>query len=97
MALNLRHQTAAQFAARFWKRVRDAQHSNKMEFHRLMWLLWRLVDQTGDITAAQARNSYNVAFGKNLTAGQWATLWTSRVIPAKDRHLALLAEGAIDG
>lgn len=33
MALNLQHQTAAEFAARFWKRVRDAQAcKNKVEF-----------------------------------------------------------------
>lgn len=96
MALNLRHQTAVQFAARFWARVRDAQHSNKMEFHRLMWKLWGWV-QAGDITATQARNSYNTAFNKALNATQWTTLWSARVIPAKDRYLAVTSEGAIDG
>jgi len=97
LALNLRHQTAAQFASRFWARVRGAQHTNKLEFHRLMWRLWELVDQNGDVTHTQARNSYNNAFGKSLTAPQWTTLWNARVIPAKDRYLALLAEGNIDG
>lgn len=97
MALNLQHQTSAQFAARFWARVRDAQNTNKLEFHKLMWRLWTWVDQNGDITHAQARNSFNTAFGKSLTAAQWTALWASRVIPAKDRYLAVLAEGAIDG
>lgn len=97
LALNLRHQTAAQFAARFWARVRDTQNSNKLEFHRLLWVLWRLVDQNGAVTHTQARNSYNNAFGKNLTAVQWTALWNARVIPAKDRYLALLTEGNIDG
>ncbi len=96
MALNLRHQTASQFAARFWARVRAAQRQDKAEFHRLMWRLWSLVDG-GDITATQARNSFNAAFGKSLTSAQWNTLWNSRVIPAKDRYLALMSEGAIDG
>lgn len=97
LALNLRHQTAAQFAARYWERVRAAQGSNKLELHRLLWALWRLVDVLGDVTHTQARNSYNNAFGKSLTAAQWTALWSARVIPAKDRYLALLAEGNIDG
>lgn len=96
MALNLKEQTLAQFAVRFWGRVRDAQQGNKVEFHRLMWRLWTWVTN-GDITATQARNSFNTAFGKTLTATQWNTLWNSRVIPAKDRYLALMAEGAING
>ena len=96
MAIDLKHQTTAQFAARFWALMRDAQHSNKQEFHRLMWRLWTWVDGR-DITTAQARNSYNLAFGKSLTAQQWTTLWSGRVVPAKDRYLAMMAEGAIDG
>lgn len=96
MPLNLKEQTLAQFAVRFWGRVRAAQQGNKVEFHRLMWRLWTWVS-AGDITAAQARASFNTAFGKSLTATQWNTLWTNRIIPAKDRYLALMAEGAIDG
>jgi hypothetical protein len=92
MALNLRHQTPAEFAARFWDRVRVAQGSDKLEFCRLMyWLTRRLV--SGDLTDTQARNSFNTAFGRSLTAGQWTTLRSNRITPAHDRHAAMLAEG----
>jgi hypothetical protein len=91
MALNLRHQTAAQFAARFWERVRAA---DRLEFTRLMyWLTRRLV--AGDLTDTQARNSFNAAFGRSLTAGQWTTLRSNRITPAHDRYAAMLAEGEL--
>jgi len=91
MALDLRHQTAAEFAARFWERVRQA---DKMEFSRLMyWLTRRLV--AGDITDLQARTSFNNAFGRSLTGPQWTTLRSTRITPAHDRHAAILAEGAL--
>lgn len=89
MALNLRHQTPAEFAARFWARVRAAE---KLELSRLMyWLTRRIV--AGDITDLQARNSFNVAFGRNLNATQWTTLRSNRITPAHDRYAAILAEG----
>jgi len=89
MALNLRHQTPAQFAARFWGRVRAA---DKLEFSRLMyWLTRRLVE--GDLTDLQARTSFNTAFGRSLTAQQWTTLRANRITPAHDRWAAILAEG----
>ena len=89
MALNLRHQTPAQFAAKFWERVRAA---DKLEFSRLMyWLTRRIV--AGDLTDLQARNSFNTAFGRSLTAQQWTTLRASRITPAHDRYAAMLAEG----
>jgi hypothetical protein len=91
MALNLRHQTPAQFAARFWARARDA---DRVEFSRLMyWLTRRLV--AGDLTDTQARNSFNTAFGRSLTAQQWTTLRANRITPAHDRWAAILAEGAL--
>jgi hypothetical protein len=91
MALNLRHQTSAQFAARFWERARAA---DKLEFSRLMyWLTRRLV--AGDLTDTQARNSFNAAFGRSLTAQQWTTLRANRITPAHDRWAAILAEGAL--
>jgi hypothetical protein len=91
MALNLRHQTAAQFAARFWDRVKNA---DRMEFCRLMyWLHRRLV--AGDLSDAQARNSFNAAFGRSLTALQWTNLRANRITPAHDRWAAILAEGAL--
>jgi hypothetical protein len=46
----------------------------------------------GDITDAQARNSFNAAFGRSLTAGQWTTLRSSRITPAHDRYAAMLIE-----
>ena len=89
MALNLRHQSPAQFAARFWERAREA---DKQEFSRLMyWLTRRLV--AGDLTDLQARNSFNTAFGRSLTAQQWTTLRANRITPAHDRYAAILAEG----
>lgn len=93
MPLSLSYQTAAEFAARFWKRVILAkQAGNQGEYCRLMhWLTEKLV--AGDITDAQARNSFNTAFGRSLTAGQWTTLRTSRITPAHDRYAAMLVEG----
>jgi hypothetical protein len=91
MALNLRHQTAAEFAVRFWARVRAA---DKLEFSRLMyWLERRLV--AGDLTDLQARTSFNTAFGRNLNATQWTALRTTRIKPAHDRYAAMLAEGEL--
>ena len=91
MALNLRHQTAAQFAAKFWARV---QAADKLEFAQLMyWLTRRLV--AGDLTDAQARVSFNTAFGRSLTAQQWTTRRANRVTPAHDRYAAMLAEGGL--
>lgn len=91
MALNLRHQTAGEFAARFWARVRQA---DKIEFARLMWWLTRRL-VAGDITDAQARNSFNAAFNRSLTAQQWTNLRASRITPAHDRYAAILAEGEL--
>ena len=93
MPLSLFHQTAAEFAARFWKLVIEAkQASNQVEYCRLLhWLTEKLI--AGDITDAQARTSFNTAFGRALTAGQWTTMRTSKITPAHDRYAAMLAEG----
>ena len=93
MALNLRHQTASEFAARFWARVQEAkQGGQQIEYCRLLyWLTRKLV--AGDITDLQARTSFNTAFGRSLTAGQWTTLRSNRITPAHDRYAAMLAEG----
>lgn len=64
MALNLKHQTAAQFAARLRERYRNASEG---ECARIAaWILRHIAN--GDFTDLQVRN----AFG--LTAGQWTTL-----------------------
>lgn len=66
MALSLKYQTAAQFAARLRERYRNA---SKEEAARIAtWILNRI--EAGDITDAQVRS----AFG--LTAGQYTTLKT---------------------
>jgi len=94
LALNLQHQTAAEFAARFWLRVRRAQDTDKVLFGKLCaWLIARIT--AGDITDVQARTSFNTVFGRSLTAGQWTTLKTSRIQPAGDRYNAMRAEGAL--
>jgi len=93
MALNLRHQTAAQFAARFWARVQKArQDGDLIEFGRLIWWLYNRV-QAGDITSAEARISFNTAYGRNLNVTQWNNLVTTRLIPIRDRYQAMLNEG----
>jgi len=50
---------------------------------------------SGDLTDLQARNSFNAAFGRSLTAQQWTTLRANRITPAHDRYAAILAEGAL--
>lgn len=93
MALALRHQTDAQFAARFWAAVRDARQSgDQWRYCRLLyWLERRLV--AGDITDAGARVTFNTAFNRSLNAAQWTTLRTNRIKPAHDRFAAMQAEG----
>lgn len=95
MALNLQHQTAAQFAARFWNAVQASYTSgDKIRFCRLLyWLERKLL--SGDITDTGARTTYNQTFGKSLTAAQWTTLRANRIKPAHDRYAAMLAEGEL--
>lgn len=78
MALNLQHQTAAQFVARFRAAYRNA---NKDKAARMAaWLYDRV--QAGDITAAQIRT----AFG--FTAAQF-TAFQSRILALRDHHVAI--------
>ena len=93
MALNLRHQTATEFAARFWAAVRAARAAgNQIEYCRLLWWLERKL-VAGDITDAGARASFNTAFDRTLNAAQWTSLRTTRIKVAHDRYAAMLAEG----
>lgn len=90
MALNLQHQTAEEFAARFWAKVRAAKQSgNNLEFCRLVWWAWTKI-QAGDLTNAQVRLSFNNAYGRSLNTTQWNSFVTSTLVPAKDRYLAIL-------
>lgn len=93
MALTLHHQTAAEFAARFWQRLRSAyQAGDKLTYHRLVWWLWSRI-QAGDLTSDQVRLSFNAAYGRGLNTTQWNNLVTTRFIPIKDRYIAWRAEG----
>ena len=89
MALTLQHQTAAEFAARFWARVRSAyQSGDKLEFARLVWWAWSRI-QAGDLTSDQVRLSFNAAYGRSLSVAQWNSFVTSTLVPIKDRYLAI--------
>ena len=94
MAIVLNHQTAAEFAARFWAKVKDAYQNDRPEFERLIWWIWARV-QAGDLTNDQVRQSFNAAFGRSLTLAQWNSFVTSRLVPIKDRYLARLAEAEL--
>lgn len=98
MALTFNHQTAAQFATRFWVRVTVAhtlaQAGDKVAAARrdyLVWRVWRWI-QNADLTSDQVRLSFNAHFGRTLNTTQWNNYVTSRLVPMKDRHLAALAE-----
>ena len=93
MALNLKHQTAAQFAARFWAKLKIAyQAGDRLTYHKMIYWIWARI-QAGDLTSDQVRQSFNAAYGRSLTTAQWNTFVTSRLAPIKDRYLAWLAEG----
>jgi hypothetical protein len=86
------HQTPAEFAARFWLRVQRARAAgNQAEWHRLIWWLIERIND-GFITDAGARTTFNDAFGRSLTAGQWTTFKTTKLVPVHDRWAALIAE-----
>lgn len=92
MALPLQHQTAAEFALRFWRKTREAYDAGDLYvYHRNIWWLWTKI-QDGDVTSDQARTAYNTAFGKSLNVSQWNTLVTSRFVPIKDRYLTWIGE-----
>ena len=93
MALPLNHQNAAQFAERFWTRLRDAyRRGDKLRYHYMVWRIWAWI-QSGDLTSEQVRVSFNSFFGTSYNAGsQWNNFVTTRFVPIKDRYLALLDE-----
>ena len=93
MALTLHHQTPAEFAARFWARLKAAyQAGDKLTYHRMIFWIWSKV-QDGSLTNDAVRQSFNTAYGRSLTLAQWNTFVTTRLVPIKDRYIALLAEG----
>jgi hypothetical protein len=89
MALNLKHQTAAQFAAWFWEKLKAAyQAGDKLTYHRMIWWIWSRI-QAGDLTSDQVRQSFNAAYGRSLNTSQWNSFVTSTLIPIKDRYIAM--------
>ena len=92
MALPLNHQTAAEFAARFWQRLRDAyRRGDKLRYHYMVWRIWAWI-QSGDLTSDQVRLSFNSFFGTSYNPSQWNNFVTNRFVPIKDWYLAMLAE-----
>jgi hypothetical protein len=93
MALVLKHQTAAQFAARVWSALRSAQSSgaeaDKLRADRICWRLygWYL---SGDFTAAELRATYNTFFGAALTQTQFNNTVVPKLLAARDRYQAAL-------
>lgn len=89
------HQTAGEFASRFWAHLQAAyQSGDKLTYHFMVWWAWTRI-QAGDLTSDQVRVSFNSAFDRSLNNTQWNTIVTTRFVPMKDRYLALLAEGAL--
>lgn len=93
MAINLQHQTEAQFAARFWAKVRAAHAAgDKVTLARLIWWLYGRV-QSGDLTSNQVRLSFNAAYSRNLNTTQWNNFITGTLQPIRDRYQAILDQG----
>lgn len=92
MALTLRHQTAAQFAARFWAKLRVAYTAgDKIAYSRMIWWLYGRV-QAGDLTTNDVRLSFNNAYGRSLSLAQWNTFVTNTLKPIRDRYQAMIDE-----
>ena len=81
MALNLRYQTPAQFAARLRERFRSAEREECARIAH--WILRRIA--VGDFTENQVRN----AFG--LTVQQWTTRKANKLQPLADAWAAIKA------
>ncbi|MBK9580346.1 MAG: hypothetical protein IPO40_25045 [Fibrobacteres bacterium] len=95
MALTLRHQTAAQFAARFWAKLRAAYTAgDKITYGRMVWWLYGKV-QAGDLTNNDVRVAFNAAYGRALTLAQWNTFVTNTLKPIRDRYQTLLDGGEL--
>jgi hypothetical protein len=93
MALDLNHQTAGEFAARFWERLKRLyQDGNRLEFARMVWWLYDRV-LAGDFTSNEVRLSFNAAYGRSLNSPQWNTFVTDTLKPIRDRYQAMLDQG----
>lgn len=86
----LSHQTALQFADRFWSALRSAyQTDNKLVFARMVWWLYNRV-QAGDFTSNQVRLSFNAAYSRSLDSAQWTSFVQNTLLPIRDRYQAIL-------
>ena len=83
MALNLKHQTAAQFADRLKARFRTAERYEKAKI--AAWMYDRV--QAGDITVAQIKTAFD------LDQAQWLVL-RDRLLALKEHYDAIEAERA---
>lgn len=80
MALNLQHQTSAQFAARFRERYRTTA---KGELARIATLILNWIE-AGDFTDTQVRNAFE------LNTTQWTTL-KAKMTNLRTYYLAIQA------
>ena len=95
MAIILRHQTAAQFAERFWAKLRVAYAAgDKLTYGRMIWWLYTKV-QAGDLTTDDVRISFNNAYSRSLTIAQWNTFVTNNLKPIRDAYQAVLDKGEL--
>lgn len=78
MALILKHQTPAQFVARFRAAYRNADRERCAKM--AAWLYDRY--QAGDVTATQIRNAFNL----NTTA-KWDT-FRNKILALRDAYVA---------
>lgn len=99
MALDPKYQTRAQLAAYCWARLRTLREkanagdeSARVRFQKMIWWLYGKV-QSGDLSSNDARLSFNAAYGRNLTAGQWTTFVQDTLKPIRDRYQAMLDQG----
>jgi len=95
MAITLREQTLAQFAARFWAKVRAAQLAqDQPTLHRLVWWILERI-AAGDVTDAQVLSSFNSAFGRSLNLTQWTAFKTTTLQPIHDRYANMQGQAAL--
>lgn len=101
LPLVLAEQTKEEFAEMFWQYVmnlyQDAQAGNddaRGLYDRAIWWLYQRI-QAGDITSNQARLTFNSTFERTLTAGQWNTFVTDRLLPIVNRYQSSLDEAPL--
>ena len=93
MAITFIHQTLAEFAARFWSKLRaEYAADNKITYSKMIWWLYGKV-QAGDLSNNDVRVSFNAAYGRSLTVAQWNTFVTNTLKPIRDKYQAISDQG----